>query len=447
MTGAGGRQEVASMAWPLAVGMLSFTVMGLTDTLLMGRVGTSAQAGVGLGAVIAMTAAAFFRGLTSGPQSLISAADGAGDRARVEEAGGAAVGLGLLSGLVVSLGLWIFLALCLDWLANDPEVAEASHAYLDWRLIGLPVSMLAFGLMASLQGLGDTRSRMWASLAGNALNIVLDLVLIFGWGPFPQMGAAGAGLATMASGALMALIYAWRYFQLYGWPRLPTAEVLRSALNLGLPAGMQALLGMGSFAAMSVALAKAGPAHLAASQIVINIISVSFLPGYGVSEAGGVLVGRYLGAGRRATAVRTVRSARWLAVLAMGVCGTAFALGGGAITGLFTEDPEVARIGATLMIFAAVFQVFDAVAMTHLSALRNAGDTRFTLLVTSVTAWGLTVPFAVGFGVWLGWGAPGAWFGMTLEIALLALITAWRVRGLEDGRIGRMDLLLGKQPA
>ena len=105
----------------------------------------------------------------------------------------------------------------------------------------------------------------------------------------------------------------------------------------------------------------------------------SFLPGYGVSEAGGVLVGRYLGAGKRQTAARAVRSARWLAVMAMGLCGAVFALGGQEIAGAFTKDPEVARIAGTLMFFAAAFQIFDAVAMAHLCALRNAGDTRFTL--------------------------------------------------------------------
>ena len=182
-------------------------------------------------------------------------------------------------------------------------------------------------------------------------------------------------------------------------------------------------------------------------QVDGKIVRLGAIAAYGVSEAGGVLVGRYLGAGKRQTAARAVRSARWLAVMAMGLCGAVFALGGQEIAGAFTKDPEVARIAGTLMFFAAAFQIFDAVAMAHLCALRNAGDTRFTLLVTTVAAWGLTVPFTVGFGIWLGWGAPGAWLGMTLEIAALAGLTAWRVRGLEDGRVGRLDLLLGEKAA
>ncbi len=439
----GGHQEVAKMAWPLAVGLLSFTLMGLTDTLLMGHVSTVAQAGVGLGAIIALTAIAFLEGLVSGPQVLVAAADGAGDRTRVEQAGGASLAIGVVGGLLGTAGLWLFLEVSLTWLADDVEVAAASGAYLHWRLIGLPVTMVALAFAATLQGLGDTRTQMWASLAGNGANIILDLVLIFGWGPFPDLGAAGAGIATVGSSLLMMLIYGWHYRKRLGVPRLPSAEVFRSAMALGIPAGMESLLTAGSFAVLSVVMAMVGPTHLAANQIAINIVSLSLLPGYGISEAGGILVGRYLGGGDRATAARVVRSARWLAVSTMGAFAVVFALGGAEICSLFTLDPEVARIAGSLMLFAAVFQIFDAIAMTHLSALRSAGDARFTLWVTTVTALGLTVPFAVGFGLWLGWGAPVAWCGLTVEIGVLAAVTGWRIRGLEAGRIGRIDLLLG----
>jgi MATE family multidrug resistance protein len=95
------------------------------------------------------------------------------------------------------------------------------------------------------------------------------------------------------------------------------------------------------------------------------------------------------------------------------------------------------------MLFAAAFQVFDAMAMVHLCALRSAGDTRFTLLLTTVAAWGITVPAALGLGMVLGWGATGAWLGLTVEVIVLALVSGWRVGGLRSGRVGRLDLLLG----
>lgn len=431
------------MAWPLAVGMFSYTLLGLADTLLMGRVGTPEQAGVGLAATFAFVSISFFRGVTSGAQSLVAAADGAGDRRRVLRAATTGVAIGALCGVLGAVAMF-GLTFVIAPLTSDVTIAGPAERYLGIRLFELPFTLTGLGLLAALQGLGDTKSRMWISMAGNLTNVVLDVVLIFGVGPIPAMAERGAAIATVVSSVVMAVLYAWRFRKLLGRLVVPTVEVVRSCLKIGLPAGFQGLLGVFAFGAMNLLLARAGASELAASQIVINIASISFLPGFGVSEACGVLVGRYLGKGKRRTAARTLRSGRALALGLMGVCGLFFALRGEWFAGFFSKDPEVVRLASTLLLFAASFQLFDAVAMCHLCTLRAIGDTRFSLLVTTVAAWGVTVPATAFFGLVLGWGAKGAWFGLTGEIALLALITGWRVRGLRDGRLGRMDLLLGE---
>lgn len=441
----GSRKEVARMAWPLAVGMLSFTLMGVVDTLVMGRVSTAAQAGVGLGATLVFVGVAFFRGLTSGAQSLVAAADGAGDRERASRAAGAALLVGLTAGGVATALLGLLHGPVLALAAPDSEVVAACEAYVSVRLWGLPMALVSFAAGAVVLGFGDTRTRMWVSLVANVANAVLDVALVFGVGPVPALGVEGAAVATVCSTTLMAGLYLVEVRRRVGWPRLPDREVVRSALALGLPSGAQALLNVMAFAVMNLALARAGAAQLAASQVVLQVASVSFLPGFGVGEAGGVLVGRYLGAGRPASAARALRSARTLALALMGACGLVFALWGSSLAGLFSRDPEVVRLAAVLLLFAASFQLFDAVATVHLCALRGAGDTRFTLAVTTFTAWGVLVPVTLGLGLGLGWGAEGAWLGLTLEVAALAAVTGWRVAGLGTGRVGRLDLLLGSQ--
>ncbi len=440
----GGRNEVTAMAWPLAVGMISFTLMGVTDTLIMGHVGTVAQAAVGLGATFVWTFMAFFRGTASGAQTLVAAADGAGDRDRVVRAGGAGVLMGLVSGVIAAGLLAVATAHALPLMVDDPKMVASATRYLDIRVWGLPLTLTAFGLMSGLQGLGDSKARMQASVAGNAVNIGLDIVLVFGLGPFPRMEEAGAALATVIGAFVMLMVYAWRYRRLFGMPRLPGAEVLRSALTVGLPAGSQALIETIAFATMNIVLARVGPVHLAASGIVLNIVSVSFLPGYALAEAGAILVGRYVGAGSGDAAKRSLRTSRSLALAFMGVCGLLFALCGAEIASMFTRDQEVVALAAQLMLVAAAFQVFDAVAMVHLSVLRAVGDTRYTLLVTSLASWTLLVPAVFALGIWAGWGAVGAWLGLLAEIAFLAAITAWRVPGIYDGRVVQMELLLGR---
>ena len=441
---------MAALAWPLAVGFLAYTLLGVVDTLLMGRVSTAAQAGVGLGVTLCFSFLAFFRGLTRGAQAVVAAADGAGGAGgaqRRARGAGAGLLLGLASGAVAALLLGACAGPILRRVIGDPAVLQAAEDYLRVRVWGLPATLLGFGALAALQGVGDTRARMWASVSGNGLNLVLDGLLIFGWGPIPALGAAGAAGASVAGDVLMGLIYLVRFVQRFGWPCWPGMAVLKDALSLGLPDGLQCQGNVLAFLAMNLAVAQAGAAHLAASQIVFQLVSVSFLPGVGVGEAGGVLVSRYLGAGRPETAARAMASARLLAVTLMSACGVVFALEGQWLAGWFTLDPEVLALTGPLLLLAASFQLADAVATVHLCALRGAGDVRFTLLATLGCAWGLLVPSALGLGLGLGWGATGAWVGLLLEVSVLAVLTGLRVRGLGAGQIGRLDLLLGAEQA
>ena len=443
----GGKREVATMAWPMVVGMLSFTVMGVMDMLFMGWVGTSAQAGVGLATTLFFLFISFFIGLSGGPQSIVSAADGAKDEQRLKMGGGAGVLLGLGGGLIAALTLYLTYRPLLALVVEDLEVVRNTHAYIQARIWGMPFNMTNFGMLAAIQGVGDTRTRMWVGLAMNLCNLILNSVFIFGLGPFEPMGAAGAGLATACSAVLATVMYGRRYLILFGRPQRPSKEVFLSALALGLPSAFQRLFGVSAFTVVSVLVARMGAASLAASEIVLNIISVSFLPGFGIGESAGVLVGRYLGAGKRPIAARSLASARLLAMAFMGVCGIGFAVFGRELAFLFSRDPEVIAIAADLMRYAAIFQLFDAVATVHLCAMRGAGDNRFSLILTTLTSWVLFVGGTLTFGVWLALGVSGMYLALTLEIFALAVITAFRVRGIATGSIGRMDLLLGQPGA
>ena len=441
----GGRREITKLGWPLAAGMLSFTVMGVVDTLFLGWVGTIAQAGVGLGTILIYALCGFFRGTTSGAQSVVSAAHGANDGARLRRAGGAAVLIALLSGLFAALICGLVALYVLPLLTDEAEVVASGRPYLLIRALGLPISLAGFGLMSALQGVGETRIRMWASTAGNLANIVLDVILIFGWGAIPALGESGAAIATVCGETIMLVMYIRCYLRVLGMPQIPGGEVIRSALTIGLPAGIQAAATSLAFTVISVVLAKMGAQHLAANHIALNVISLSFLPGAGLGEAAAILVGRYLGAGRPDLAQKSAASARQIALLVMGFCAVLFVVSGEHIAGLFTTDPLVKNLAAELLIYAALFQLFDAVAMVNLCALRAAGDTRFTLMATTTTGWLVLVPVSIYLGWMRGMGVSGAWIGILLELFALALVTAWRIRGLPGGQLGRLDLLLGHE--
>jgi len=441
---AGGKKEIVQMAWPLAIGVLSFTMTGVVDTIFMGHVGTAALAGVGLANILFFFFMSFFGGITQGAQNLVAAADGSNDRERIRRAGGAGILMGLVTGLIAFVMITLIYKPLLNTMVSEADVMKSAVLYLKVRLWGLPFTLMCWGLIGGLQGLGNTRSRMGVGLAGNAVNVVLDAIFIFGWGPIPAMYEVGAALATVISVVVRLFMYYWCYLRLFERPVMPSFEVLISSVKIGLPSGVQRLLGVFAFMVISLVLARVGKVHLAASQIVISIISLSFMPGFAFGEAGGILVGRYLGAGQPQTASQTLNSARSLALMVMGACGVFFFFYGEWLATLYSKDIEVVSLAGVLMIYAAFFQVLDALAIVHLGALRAAGDVRFSLIVTTSCAWGLTVPLTLFFGLWLGWGAQGAYLGITIELIVLAVITTVRVRGIASGKIIRMDLLLGE---
>ncbi len=441
---AGSPGEILSLAWPIAVGMLSYTVMGVIDTALMGQVGTSAQAGVGLASTLIFCCMSFFRGIVTGAQNIVAAADGAKDHARVRQAGSAALLLGATSGLMAMVVCAIIVFFVLPFITSqEPQLADATFHYFSLRLIDLPISIVGFAAQAALQGLGDTKIRMWAGLAGNAINGTLDFVFIFGLGPIPAMGASGAALATIAGTLAMTLMYLKRYLTCFKRPQMPPKSVLFNAAHLGLPAGTQALLANIAWGLTNVVLTRIGSSELAASQVVVNITSLSFLPGYGIAEATSTLVGRAIGARNLPLAARTIRSGRKIALTVMGLCGVLFFTCGSQIASLFSQDQSVLLAAGKLLQIAAAFQLFDAIATVHLASLRAAGDMKFCMIISCSGSWGITLPATVLFGACLGWGASGAWLGMLAETLMLAFFTGWRIKGIAQGRIGRLDLLLG----
>ncbi|MCG3171870.1 MAG: putative FMN/FAD exporter YeeO [Myxococcota bacterium] len=431
----------------MVVGLLSITLMEVTDTILMGRVSTSAQAAVALSGLLIHTITLFFRGLVTGGETLVAAADGAGDEQRKHQAAGAGVWLGMVTGLAASVMLIAVAPWVIAWSVPDQEMAGRMASYLSVRVFAVPFVVMGFGVLAGLQGVGDSKSRMWGGVAGNAVNALAALVLIFGWGPFPRLEEVGAAIANILGSITMLVIYGWRYIHLFKRVATPSRALLRDVLTVGLPFGIQMLLGVLAFSVMNMVLSSLGPVQLAASQIVINIISVSFLPGWGIGEAAGILVGRYLGAGKPETAHRSLVNARWLAVMVMGAWGVVFLFAGNAVVGFFSDDPAVLEIAAVLIRMAAFFQMLDALAMVHLSVLRGAGDTRWSMIVHSSMSWMVTVPAAFLLARGLGWGAPGAWMGLTVELLLLSAITFWRTQGIRNGKVGRLDLLLGQEGA
>ncbi len=414
--------ELVRLAWPIAVSMLSYSVMTLVSTLFVGRLGANALAGVGLGGVAAFGLIVFGFGLLRSVKVVVSQATGAGRRGDLAVYVAAAVGLAVVLGVAgIAAGRW--LAGVLPRFSANSEAGALAAEYLWWRNLGAPFVLVAVALREARYGLGESRSPLVSALAANLTNIALDVVFIVVLG----LGVRGAGAATALSHVVEAafLVRASRDPG-FAWARVKIRHVV-ALLRLGVPLGLQFLLEVGAFAVLVVVLAGISPVDLAAHQIVLQLTHLSFLPALAVGEAASVMIGQAVGAGQDGQVPRVARRALGLATAYTGACALAFVVFAEVLAGAFTGDRAVREMAVKLLWVAAAFQIFDGANAIARCALRGTGDVRIPAVVAVLTAWVATPPLAWWLGVKLGLGALGGWLGLSAEIVASALLFWWRL--------------------
>lgn len=433
-TALGGVREVAALAFPVILTQLSRTAMGVTDAAMVGRLGAVELAAVGFAGIWAWTFFCLFFGTATGVQTFVSQHDGAGEYESCGRwAWQAAYILVPLSGLaVVALQLWA--GPFLELLGPSVALRETALEYFEPRLWGTPGFVIGVIVASFFRGFGDTRTPLYATLAANAVNVVLDYGLIFGELGLPRWGVAGAGLATGVGEWTYAayLIVAFQRRRVarrhLTRPVAPNPGEIRRFLRVGLPVGAEWMVGMSSFAVFSTLIARMGDTAMAASQGFLMLLSLSFMQAIGISIAASTMVGRYIGAQNLPAARRSFWSAQKLALILGGLVAVLFVSIPGTLMRLFTDDPTVIQLGRSLVILGAAFQLFDAFGIVAGGALRGAGDTRWPFLVHTGFAWGLFVPAAWLLGIWLDGGLWGAWLAGTLYVIAMTLVFVLRFK-------------------
>jgi MATE family multidrug resistance protein len=426
-------RRVIRLAYPVVLSSLAATLMGLTDTLFMGWVGTSEQGGVGLGGMLGWVFVSFFVGTLNVVNTYVAQQVGAGEDERCGEV--------VSHGLFLALGFTVLLELLAPQTGRvvaifgaPAAVAAVATAYSRIRVAGAPFHLLEATLTSFLRGIGDTRTPMKVSLGVVLLNLPLNYWLIFGGLGVPALGPAGAAYATVAAqgcGVVALALVCYRRvlrerFGIRLWRRL-RARQLSSMLQVGAPIGVGWLLEMAIWLAFSAFISSLGKESLAAHNIVLQVIHVSFMPGLALSVAATTLVGQHLGARDPAGAARAGYAALKLGIAFMTLMGMVFLLGGGLIASAFNQDPTVIAIARKLFLIAAAFQMFDAMGMVSGGILRGAGDTRWPMAISVGFSWLVFLPLIWLLGHRFGWGVTGSWVGATVYIIGLGLTLLARV--------------------
>ncbi len=426
------------LAIPSILATISGTVMSFVDFAFVSQLGSAAQAAVGNAAVLVW---AFF-GLSLGVVSTVStfASQSLGQQRPREGAAymWQAVWLSLAMA-VVSAAIIPLVPLVYAGLRHPPEVLVLEVSFTRIFLLSAAPLTAAAAISNYFNGIHKPTVTMVSMVAANLFNALAGYVLIFGHWGFPAMGVAGAATATVA--ALMVRLI-WLVIAL-AWPSFrtrfePFAEWrfngprMASLMRIGAPAGLQWLADVGTWAIFSNWLiSKFGTVDIAATQIVWKLLELGWMPAIGIGVGINAAVGKAIGQGDMALAVRRTRVGTMLCVGYMGLMGAIFAFGRNALPALFTDKADVLHLASIFMVLGMTFQIFDAMSIAYGSALKGAGDTRWPAIVSSAYAYGIVI-----LGGWLitlawpGMGSVGPWITNTVYAILVSLTLRYRwVRG------------------
>jgi len=451
----GGYREVFRVAWPLIISMGSFTLMTFADRIFLARFSTTAiQAAVPSGIMVFCFCCGFMA-LASYSSVFVSQYFGAKDYPLCSVA--------TAQGVLLALATWPILILMIPlgrWLlavsGHAPEVLELELVYFTILMLGSGTIALGAAIAGFFTGRGDTRTTMITNVIGNGLNIVLDYAMIFGkWG-FPQMGIAGAALATVIAGFVSPLILLALYFNKRFVAVFQTRSTFRynhrmfwRIVRFGFPSGVHLALDIASFTLFVVLTGRLDPAGLAASNIALSINTLAFMPLIGLGIAASILVGQYIGRREPEHAERAAWNAWQIGMLYMLLTGITFVLFPQFYYSLFVNREtsgiplsDLLPVGRILLLILPLWGIMDASNLIIGHALKGAGDTDFVMYYSVTMAWLLLVPGQLLIVNVLKGSIIWCWLWTAFYIAVLGLGYILRFR---RDRWKSIDLM-GRQP-
>jgi MATE family multidrug resistance protein len=435
--------ETWRLALPVVAVQVGLMLMGVVDTMMVGRLNAESLAAVALGTLYVYNVSSLASGTLLALDPVVAQAIGARDAP--------AVAHGVQRGVVLALLLSVPTALAmlpagpvLRALGQPERVVAAAARYVALSAPGVPAMLGFVVLRQTLQAMGQTRAIVVAIVVANVLNAVLDWGLIFGRLGMPALGTDGSALATTVARWTMAFVVlaaAWRRLRptLVPWQRAAARPAALARLaRVGLPIGLQQTLEYSAFGAVGLLMGHLGAVAMAGHQATINLASLTYMVPLGVGAAAAARVGRAVGAGDASAARRAAGAAMAWGIGFMLASALVLLLAPRALARLYTPDPAVVAVAASIIPLAGVFQVFDGLQVVSLGVLRGVGDTRVPMVVNVVGFWLVGIPVGVWLGVGRGMGPAGLWLGLVAGLAAVGLVLGARVRVALRGELRRL---------
>lgn len=434
-------RELFRLALPVTAAQAGTQLMGLTDVAVLGRLGAREIAASGLGNAIFFAFAIAGTGIVAGLDPLISQAIGAGDRVRARRVLWQGVWLSLIVTAVLT-AILVAVSFGVPYAGVAGDLVAPTTAFLLIRTAGLGPYLIFLAIRSYLQAHGVTRPMLVAMVVANVCNLALDILFVFGRGPIPAMGVAGAALSTVICSFVQLWIAAAAVKQIDAGAHVdhrPNRAEIAQAARVGLPIGLQLAAEIGIFALVGVLAARLGTLQVAAHQLTISLASFTYTIALGIGAAGSVRVGLSVGARDRGATRVAGHVAFFFGAIVMALNGLAFAVFPRACARIITNQEDVIRTAIPLLLVAAVFQLSDGIQAVGAGNLRGGGDTKFTLYANLFGHWAIGFPIALWLGFHLGLGITGLWWGLCVGLTVVAVLLFVRFEKLSKRGIDPIE--------
>jgi putative MATE family efflux protein len=404
------------------------SVFAVVDVWFVAHIGASAVATVGLTESLLTLVYAVALGLAMGTTAMVARRVGEKNPEEAARTAVQAVLVALVAAIPFSIVGIFFAKDVLTLMGGDPWVIEHGYRYTRWMLGGNAVIMLLFINNAIFRGAGDAAIAMRVLWIANVINIVLGPSLIRGWGPFPELGVEGAGIATTIGRGTGVLIQFYYLFRGARHIRVLVSQVRMNLtlmwrlIRVSLGGIAQFVIATSSWIFLVRIMSEFGSAALAGYTIAIRIVIFTFLPAWGMSNAAATLVGQNLGAKQPERAERSA----WLTGFAnmgfMAVVAAIYITCNEQLIRFFTDDPAVVPIGADCLRIVSYGYLFYAWELVMINAFNGAGDTITPTIINFICFWLIEIPVAYLLAMKTGVGAPGVYWSIVVAESVAGLL-------------------------
>ncbi len=422
-------RAIILLSIPMIVEMVMESLFAVVDIYFVGKISVNAIATVALTESVIMIIYSIAMGLSMAATALVARRVGEKEYERASRSAEQAILLAIMIAIFFGIIGLIFPRWILTAMGGEPDLVEEGYRYTMIMFGGNITIMLIFLINAIFRGAGDAAIAMRVLIISNVINMILDPVLIFGIGPFPELGLEGAAIATttgrglgvlyqiyILTGKSSTLNIAFRQIRLIG-------SIVRKIITIALGGIGQFMIGTLSWILMVRISAIFGPDVLAGYAIAFRIIVFTILPSWGLSNAAATLVGQNLGAGKPNRAEASVWRCALYNVVFLAAISILFFWQAEFFVGIFSQEPEVIKYGSMGLRYICAGYVFFAYGMVIGQAFNGAGDTRTPTILNIICYWIIELPLAYFLGIYFDIGPAGIFLAIAISVVLLAILS------------------------